>query len=234
MQRKHTTLLLGGGILSLLVASTPAGALRLEPNGALVELRAEQLDAPQSQDKLYVYTKSENFSRWVHSPWAKPRLNGDALEIHNPDTEKRAVLSAEVNLETSHLNPARNHVLRVENDYLCRPTAATPRLRPPEGLAQKGTLQKGKTLERAEPAAGQCHMRLTVRCYGKTATSDWGITFEKVVKEEFTSDGTFIANDVELPGQKCQQGVHLALETSVTPKLDRFAFQRLRLGLTER
>lgn len=234
MRFRLSKYLITSGTLGLLVASLPAGAVRLHPNGEVVELKAEQLESPESQDERYVYSKSANFSRWVHSPWATPRFNGESLEIRNVDTEKRAMLNAEVNLETSHLNPARKYQLRFENDYLCRPTPREDRLSAPAVTAMTaGKLQNGKALEQAEAPTGHCNIRLTVRCYGKTATADWGITFEKVVKDEVATDGTFATNDIFLPGNKCQQGAHLALETSVTPNLERFAFQKLRLGLTE-
>lgn len=233
MRFRLSKYLITSGTLGLLVASLPAGAVRLNPNGEVVELKAEQLESPYSQDERYVYSKSANFSRWVHSPWATPRFNGETLEIRNMDPEKRAMLNAEVNLETSHLNPARKYQLRFENDYLCRPSAQVDRLETPAVAMHAGKLQKGKALEQAEATTGHCNIRLTVRCYGKTASADWGITFEKVVKDEVSADGTFSANGISLPGHKCQQGAHLALETSVTPNLERYAFQKLRLGLTE-
>ncbi len=177
-------------------------------DGNVRTLQAEELEKPYSQDEHYSYSKSKSFSRWVYSPWTKPIFKNNQLILSTDrDQKKQTVLISELRLSSDLLSPQKSYQIILKNSYKCHGDES---------------LQK------------PCKIRLMVRCYGKTKSSDWGVTFEKIQKfEDISPEGIASLDKSVMAGKDCSKGIHISAEAIIKPGNVQYAFKELQVGFKE-
>ena len=195
------------GCMMLTPGFAHAAIDNLPPDGSLKEIKAEALEAPYSEDDYYAYAKSPSFTRWVYSPWTAPEFKADSgLQVSKVEPRnKKSVLISEFNVGTQHLDASKTYELLLENDYQC-------------GSSPSDTQA--------------CSLQFTVRCYGKSETSDWDVTFESSTQRKVTQgSGVFKIAPTSFAANKCQNSLYVSAEATLSPSLDTYTFQGLRVGL---
>ncbi len=195
------------GCMMLIPGLAAAAVDNLPPDGSLQELKAEALESPYSTDDYYAYAKSPSFARWVYSPWTAPAFNEQTgLTITKiEEKNKKAVLISEFNVSTSHLDASKDYQLLLENDYTCGSSPAD---------------------------IEACNLQFTIRCYGKTETSDWDVTFESSASRKVKQGaGVFKIDPTRFSAKQCANSLYISAEASLSPDLDSYTFRGLRVGL---
>jgi len=183
---------------------------KIPADGSLKAIAAEELEEPYQRDEHYVYSKSPSFSRWVYSPWTSPSLEqGKGLVLTDIQmNERRAVLISEFHIDTSHLDNSKQYQLLLEKNYIC-------------GEGEKNPGQP-------------CTLQFGVRCYGKTADSEWGVTFEKnTLNRVSQGEGKFTIDQTIFSLAQCQRGVYISSEATISPEISKYTFKNLQVGLLE-